>query len=266
MGGGGGDGGYTDRQNKIDADKKAARSALNALFGVYTDPGTVDRSAFERITYGAGPLDESGNASGSTTTFDQAGYDAAVAAATQGRQDEAAKAKAELEALYGASRTNAYTAGKTRIDEQKGQADRNLKFELFARGQNGGSGEIDQKALLGREYTQGITDLGAKADDVANSLRDSNEQTRLQLLQSIDSGMDQSSALSSALGQMKVNSDKAASAATSTALDDLFTSGALIYNQNRVSQGKQNAANWWASNSPTSSGSRSSRSGILTAS
>ena len=242
--GGGGDGGYGARQDKTDADKAAARASLNALFGIAPQSSSVatpDRAAFVR----PGLIGNEYNGGNVADVFDQAGYDAALGSvgAAKGNTDTATANKAALDSLYADTRTNAYTAGKRRIDEQKQQAGRDLKFELFARGLDGGSVDIDQNATLGRAYTQGLTDLGAKADSTATSLRSANEQARLGLLQSIDSGMDQGSAVSSALGQMRVNSDKAAADATGTALGDLFANAGLIYQQNRVSQGVQNAQN-----------------------
>lgn len=241
--GGGGDGGYGARQDKIDADKTAARASLNALFGIAPQSSSVaapDRSAFVRPRFDLNEYN-----SGNSDTFDQAGYDSAQSAVRTagGNSDTAAANKSALDALYANTRNDAYAAGKRRVDEQKQQAGRDLKFELFARGLNGGSVDIDQNATLGRAYTQGLTDLGAKADATATGLRSANEQARLGLLQSIDSGMDQGSAVSSALGQMRVNSDKAAADATGTALGDLFANTGLIYQQNRVSQGVQNAQN-----------------------
>ncbi len=262
--GGGGDGGFSERQDRTDASKARARSALNVLFGVAPTVAVADmpdRASFTtNTTTGSGQDQQVG-----PTVFDQAGYDAAVAAAQHANDAAASDAttnKAGLDALFQTTRDNAYTAGKRRVDEQKTTAGRDLKFELFARGLNGGSTDIDQNALLGRTYTQGLTDLGAKADGTATQLRGDNEAARLQLLQSIDSGMDQGSAISSALGQMKVNADRAASDATGTAIGDLFANTGLIYQQNRVAQGKQNAANAWATTAasaarPATSGARS---------
>lgn len=252
--GGGGDGGFGARQDAQDAAKAEARRRLNILFGSYT-PSTVSRDSFVqaggRQIVGeseAGPIyaDAPGG-------FDQAGFDAATAEEAA-RQGEADKNRADMDALFAQTRTNAFDAGKRRLDEQRGQAARDLKFELFARGLNGGSVDVDQSALLGRTFAQGITDLGGKADAVSTQLRGDNEAARLQLLQSIDSGMDAGSAVSSALGQMRANADRAASEAIGTSVGDLFSTGGLIFNQNRVAQGRQNAGNWWAQNVGRSGG------------
>lgn len=264
---GGGDGGFGARQDAQDAAKARARDQLNILFGVaptsaYT--ANVDRNAF--YTPGAAMPVERGDGGVSWEAgdpiFDQAGYDAAVAAANASNGD-AAKNKADLEALFGQVRTSAFDAGKRRLDESKGQAARDLKFELFARGLNGGSVDVDQNALLGRTYSQGIADLGGKADTLQSQFKGDNEAARLQLLQSIDSGMDAGSAVSSALGQMRVNADRAAADAIGTNVGDLFSTAGLIYNQNRVAQGRQNAGNWWATQN-TSGGNRSGGSGART--
>lgn len=248
--GGGGDGGYGARQDAIDAEKTKARASLNALFGIAPSTSApIDRASFTKAGGDLGGLNDAGEPVGGAgaTEFDQAGYDSALSAQS-GLGADAAKNKAGLDALYASTRDNAFTAGKRRVDEQKDAAGRDLKFELFSRGLNGGSTDIDQNALLGRTYAQGITDLGAKADSMATQLRGDNEKARLGLLQSIDSGMDGNSAVSSALGQMRVASDQAAADATGTALGDLFGGTGLIYQQARTSQGKLNAANQFAAN------------------
>lgn len=204
--GGGGDGGYQERQDAIDRDKATARQKLNVLFGV---------------------------------------------APAGGGEPEAAANKAALDTLYSKVRGDAYAAGKTRLDESKGTAQRNLKFELFARGLNGGSADVDQNALLGRTYTQGLTDLGAKADDTATQLKSDDEAARLGLLQSIDNGMDQQSAISSAIGQMKNSADRAASAATGTNLGDLFGNAGLLYQDAQYAKGKASAAAQMAAKYPS---------------
>ena len=233
MGGGGGDGGYQARQDAIDRDKAAARQRLNLLFGVAPT--------------------SSATTSGGAALVPGAVVDALTGGGVSGSGDaaEAAKNKAALDTLYSKVRSDAYAAGKTRLDEQRGTAGRNLKFELFARGLNGGSEDVNQNALLGRTYTQGITDLGAKADDVATQLKSDDEATRLGLLQSIDNGMDQQSAISSAIGQMKNSADRAASAATSTNLGDAFANAGLLYQDAQYAKGKASAAAQMAAKYPS---------------
>jgi len=230
--GGGGDDGASERQAKIEADKQSARDRLNLIFGEAPTTSSVNKEDFTHRSQST-----PGSRSIFSKVFDQAGYDAAVAAEHASTDAQAATNKAAREALYTGVRDNAYTAGKRQIDEQNTDAQRNLKFSLFSQGLNGGSTDIDQNALVNRKYNQGLIDLGAKADGVAADMRGSDESTRLGLLQSIDQGVDSSSAISSALNQMKVNSDKAASDAAGTSVGDLFADAGLLYQQSKTAQG-----------------------------
>lgn len=202
MGGGGGGGDdYSAKQAEMEKSKAASRAALNVLFGV--SPAT---------------------ASGYTP-------DASMS-------DTAAKNKAGRDALYQSIRDNAFNAGKRSLDDRKTSATRENKFALFAQGLNGGSEDIDQNAMLQRTYNQGLIDLGAKADAARADVQSSDEQTRLGLLQSIDSGMDQSSSVSSALAQLRNNADKAAAQAQGQTVGDLFGDAGLLYTQSQAAKGR----------------------------
>lgn len=274
MGGGGDDSGYERRQAEIEAKKTEARRRLNATFGE-GDPAAIDRARFtttipvteSRYTYnnGTGDAEMGGGMvdyvvpGGGTTSFDQAGYDAALAenAAIKGN-------KAARESLYGTVRTDAFNAGKRGLDESREKAARDLRFELFAKGLAGGSEDVNQNALLGRTYDQGILDLGAKADAASTSLRSSDETTRLNLLQGIDNGMDQGSVLSSAANQLANNSKAAAAEAQGTSLGDLFAQAGLLNQRSQYSQGKAAGTDWWNSLGQSSTtGSRKAATGII---
>lgn len=176
----------------------------------------------------------------------------AQAAATEAKKQAARDAlnaqfgTAEARApTYQAVRDNAYASGKRRLDEQRNEAAKKLKFELFAKGLNGGSEDINQNAKLGRTYSGGLIDLGGKADAASAEFKGNDESARLGLLQSIDSGVDQGSAITSAINQQGINADKAASAATGTTLGDLFSTGGELYNQSQARLGKQAGTDWW---------------------
>ena len=154
-------------------------------------------------------------------------------------------AKASRDSLYQSVRDNAYNAGKRRLDEGRDEAGRNLKFELFAKGLNGGSEDINQNAKLGRTYSGGLIDLGGRADAAKADFQGQDESARLGLLQSIDAGVDQGSALSSAINQQQNNANKAAAEATGTTLGDLFSTGGEFYNQSQYRKGKQAGTEWW---------------------
>jgi len=258
-GGGGGDGGYAERQAQIEAEKADARKKLNYLFGVGSPADNIDKTKYYHdVTTSTVPAVDAESGAGSTPTtttksvFDQDAYDAAVKAAGGENPNKAARDK-----LYSTIRDNAFTAGKRGLDETKDVASRNNRFELFAKGLNGGSEDIDQNAILNRTYNQGLLDLGAKADAAKTDFKSNDEKTRLGLLQSIDAGMDQSSALSSAINQMQNISDKAAADAQGTNLGNLFDAANLMYHNSQARAGRDAATAWWNQYS-NGSGGRSS--------
>ncbi|HET8870419.1 MAG TPA: hypothetical protein VFM48_08240 [Aquabacterium sp.] len=159
----------------------------------------------------------------------------------EGDTDAAKANKTGREALYGQVRQSAFDSGLRDANDQAGTARRNLKFSLFANGLNGGSADIDQNALLQRKYDQGILKLGANADLAANDMRNSDEAARLGLLQSVEAGTDQGSAVSSALNQMRNASDRAAANAVGTTVGDLFGNSGLLYLSNQRAQGAADA-------------------------
>lgn len=228
MGGGGGDGGYQAEQQKIEAKKQAARDQLNALFGVAPSASSS-----------AGSATNGGRGLGAAIDLVSGGVEPVDYSALS---DKATQNKTAREALYNDIRTNAYNAGKRTFDERKTDAARNNKFALFAQGLAGGSEDIDQNALLSRTYNQGLLDLGAKADSAKANMQSNDEQTRLGLLQSIDAGMDQNSALSSALSQLKNNTDQAQASAAGTALGDLFADSGLLYTKSNLARGRAAAS------------------------
>jgi len=171
----------------------------------------------------------------------------------------------ERDPVYQTVRDNTFDAGKTRLDEQRDEAARKLKFELFARGLNSGSEDVNQNALLGRTYSNGLLDLGAKADAAKADFRGDDENARLGLLQSIDSGVDQGSAISSAINSMKTNSDKAAAQASGTTLGDVFANTGLLYNKSQTALGKQAGTEWWNTQGAPSGKKASNVNGMISA-
>jgi len=272
--GGGDDNSATERQQATESSKQAARDALNRQFGIGGAVATraPDRSAFNQKTVVApyykykheGDMGELVT-EGDTYAFDEAGYNAAQDKyeADLARNSRTQGADTGRQTLYQNVRENAYTSGKRGLDEARDEAARKTKFELFARGLNGGSEDINQNAMLGRTYNQGLMDLGAKADLAESQFRGSDEQTRLGLLQSIDAGMDQGSAASSAMEQMRVNADRAAAEASGTSLGDLFANTGLIYNKGQAAQGKAAGTEWWNNMAPSSSRGSKTANGMI---
>lgn len=244
MGGGGGDGGAAKRQAEAERKKQQARNSLNAMFGVAPDDAAL--AAANAPAGGGFASQAAASLAGRSPAWGQGGpvsravSPAPVAAPMVGSDlgSQAAENAAAREALYGKVRDDAFTAGRRGIDEGAADAARRLKFALFDSGLAGGSVDVDENALLQRTLSKGLLDLGGRADAASADLRGSDEQTRLGLLQAIDAGTDQGSALSSALNQMKVNADKAAATAQGTNIGDLFGNAGLLYDRRLREIGK----------------------------
>lgn len=292
IGGSGGNKSSLDVNNaaaRSEAQKQAARNAVNAAFGVAPSLDNLTPGAFQYASknndvslntnnghiFNGGFLggsqnlmDFGGALFGGGTKYHNATDQAAYAAAKAEYDKEVADAEANKTArqsLYDTVRTDAFNAGKTGLDDTKTTAARNNKFALFAQGLNGGSADIDENALLGRTYDQGLLDLGAKADLAKSTLQGNDETTRLGLLQSVDNGMNTSDALQSALTQMKTGADSAEAQAQGTNLGDLFANAGLLYTKSNAARGSQAGMNYFASLFPQSaqlSGGKSN--GIVT--
>ena len=289
-GGGGSDNSYAIQQQNSDNRKAAARNALNAAFGIaptvapsqadFQQPQKGDggwlgslnpfNNSFEDywnpiesdfldpgLNYLYGDKSTKYEADPTSYGSAQSSYQKAIS--------DAATNKTARDSLYQSIRDNAFTAGKRGFDERKTDANRNNKFALFAQGLNGGSVDVDENALLDRTYNQGLLDLGAKADAAKTDVKNSDEQSRLQLLQSIDSGTDQGSVLTSALNQLKNNSDAASANAQGTSVGDLFANSGLLYTKSNAARGASDAASYFSSLFPRTAGTKqsSNQNGII---
>jgi hypothetical protein len=164
--GGGGDDGYEKRQQGIEQSKAQARAKLNAMFGAVTDPAALGLPSDPKDAY----FREKMNLNPSTPLLvpdEVASQDPGYGQFMEGMNNRlndvstttAQNAQAR-DGLYQTVRDNAFTAGKRALDEKQQDAARKLKFELFATGQAGGSGDIDENAKQKRTYNQGLIDLG----------------------------------------------------------------------------------------------------------
>lgn len=234
MGGGdSGDGGASNRAAEDRARKQQASSDINRLFGIDTGTGTAAPAIgdFTRQT---------GDESGASSTFDQAGYDRAVAAfnaAQQGSSAEAGANRTARDKLYADTRAAGFDLNKTKLDQDRESSARQLKFALARSGLFGGSADVDQQALEQRAYDRGVLDIGTQADTGVSDLRSQDEQSRLGLISQINAGVDAGSALSSARDQLSINAQRADAAARGQTIGNLFNNIGLLYDRQNQGAG-----------------------------
>lgn len=230
--GGGGDGGAADRKEAEDARIAAGIKKVNSVFGMGDAlPETVDRNNFYTTTQSGGaagkPLQGlagllGGNASGGTTrTFNEAGYNAAVAAA-QAKADNLKGAGAQRENLYGKIGQDAQNVAMLDLNRERGITERELGFQLARSGLTGGSRDIDANRDVLDTFQQGALKAANFGTQTANNARSNDEKTRVGLINSITAGLTEGDAVTQAYTGLANNARSAQDEANNTTLAGFF--------------------------------------------
>jgi len=112
---------------------------------------------------------------------------------------------------------------KQQLDQQHADAARNLKFALARGGQAGGSVQADQGLVLGRDYTKGLLDAQRRGISAADALRNSDQQSRAQLLNEASGGMNMGTAATEANQALQTGLASARDNSTVNQAGDLFS-------------------------------------------
>lgn len=115
------------------------------------------------------------------------------------------------------------------LDRQKMVADRRLRFALARNGLTGGSAAVDANRTLGEDYMAGLVDAENRAQGAGADLMAQDEESRLALLQLVQSGMDAATAGSRAQSALRTNLERTRSGALTDSLGDVFGNTATIY-------------------------------------
>lgn len=116
-----------------------------------------------------------------------------------------------------------YTDDATR---QKTVADRGLKFSMARSGLTGGSAAVDARRTSGEEFQRGILQAEDRAQGALGDLKMGDEQSRLQLIQMAQSGLDATTAATRANAAISAGAQSALSDSKAKGLGDVF--GATI--------------------------------------
>ncbi len=245
---GGGDGGAADRKAAEESRQQSAIARLNRAFGVAGSRSAApDRAAFEKrwnpmqppragqntagpdpVRWYNGPaegelvMDNTPRAGQNTAdSFDQTGFDAAMASYNNEDAETAAQRNAR-ESLYGKFSEDARNLQLADLNKERGLAERDVSFDLARRGLTGGSRQIDVGRDISDQFNRGVLTAENNAQDVANQARQGDEKTRLNLMQSIRGGMGEADAVSSALAGMRNTADQAANQARGQNIGGFF--------------------------------------------
>lgn len=111
-------------------------------------------------------------------------------------------AMASRDRLYGTYTGAARDLNKKYLDEERKDAAEALSIQLARQGLGGSSTDIEQNSKINRAYNEGLVDIGNRTDEMQRSLKAQDEAARLQLLASIDQGMDSGTSLNLAHGKL----------------------------------------------------------------
>lgn len=226
-GGGGGDGGAAAREAAEKSRIAAAIAELNKIFdgGAAQPTANVNKEDFyktERVVTNPFPAFPQLTSSETKTVFDEAGYNAAVKAA----QEAASKSPqaSSRETTYNKISTDAVNKAKVDLDKDKEFVTRDLGFMLARQGLSGGSRDVDVKKDVLDKYQQGLLRASEIGTQTANNARSADEKTRVNLISSIQAGLDSGTAAQQAYEGMRTNALKAQDEANAVSLSGFFDS------------------------------------------
>lgn len=212
-GGGGGDGGYGERQDKMKREQDKAIQAINLIFGKGDGtPQWRNRTAREA---GEAPR----------------AYDTSVRDANL----------AERNKLYGTIQTDSESRLLDTLGKDRTRAERDVRFQLARQGLMGGSADVDQGRELLENFQEGSLEARNASTAASNDARASDENTRVNLINNIRSGMAESDAVSAAYAGLNNNATSARDNAMATNIGNFFDDISILRQRQQYQDGLNGA-------------------------
>lgn len=149
--------------------------------------------------------------------------------------------------IYSSVYNDVFGVQKQKIDEKAQEQQRQLGFSLSSRGLTGGSADIDSRAAEGRAYGTALQQASESAQEQSDGVRKNDEQTRLNLLSQVRSGLDSDSATNSAFEQMKNNAAVGRQDAGYGAINQYLNDVSPLFVQSQQQQGANAARSGYSS-------------------
>jgi len=150
-------------------------------------------------------------------------------------------------ALYDSTREDTRSYYAKQLEEDRAEAERQLKFAKARMGTIGSSQANDIDSEYQQALDRGLLTVANKADSTATQFKTSDEQSRLNLISKIVSGVDQGSAVQNAMSSMATNANAAKEAYSSDRMANVFSDLLGAYNLNQFNQGTQAAKSKYGS-------------------
>ena len=133
--------------------------------------------------------------------------------------DSAKTARDSIYSTLGSDTSNYFNS---QLEEDKEDARRQLEFHKARTGLFGSSSGTDLDNKFQQSYDRGLLDIANRSDSASAAMKTSDEQARLGLLGKITSGIDQESAVSSALSQLQTNAENSKNQAMTGRMANVF--------------------------------------------
>ena len=121
--------------------------------------------------------------------------------------------------LYGQVRDDVYGLQANRLNENREDTLRKLRFGLARTGLTGGSADVSAQGMEQREFGRALMDASQSAQSAADEVRANDERTRLNLISQMRAGLDAGNATQNALAQMQNNVNEARGRTNYAAVD-----------------------------------------------
>lgn len=127
------------------------------------------------------------------------------------------------------------------LDEQKGVADRQLRFGLASRGLLGGSAHVDKQAEFGRDYSKGLLEVDRRARGLGADIESADQDSRARLISLATSGLDATTGAQQAAASMRSSLEAGKASAQMQGLGDIFGRFGKFYEDSRIAKRNREA-------------------------
>lgn len=127
------------------------------------------------------------------------------------------------------------------LDRQKSENDRQQKFAAARSGLAGGSAQVDMARESGEVYNRGKLEVERRAQGAVADLLGQDEQSRLNLLAMVQSGLDMGTAAQRSASAMRNNLLAGEAGATAQGLGDIFSKFADTYRASLKAKSERDA-------------------------
>jgi len=152
-------------------------------------------------------------------------------------------AKTARDQLYSTVETDTRNYYANQLEEDRAAARRQIDFQKARAGTAGSSQGIDLDTEFQKRYDRGLLDVANRADTAASGMRTNDEQARLGLISKVAGGIDQGSAVSSAMAQLQSNLDNSRNEAMTGRMGNVFSDLIGGYTAGQTAAGIQQAKN-----------------------